>query len=104
MARYKVRVDLDKKKLYETIQESEGLPSTLQGYVSQITGKANALSSGFRTEETRDYSTGQMVGGTQPRYAGDVEKKRNTVVGLIHPTNYAAMKDNYLHNTLLKSL
>jgi hypothetical protein len=43
------------------------------------------------------------VGGTQPAYVGDVRMGRRGYVGIVHPGNYAAMKDNYENNTLLKA-
>lgn len=99
-----ITVVIDEKKLYEAINDSPGIKPVLEKACSAITSKANSMSSGYRTGKWHDHSTGEERGGTQPEYAYDVKKKRRTMVGLVHPANYAAMKDNHEHNTLLKSL
>lgn len=104
MANYSVEVVVDKEKLYEAIQDAEGTPSTLQGYVDQIKGRANAMSSAYRTGIWHDPKTRERRGDTQPDYKGDVQKKGRTQVGLVYTGNYAAKKDNQENNTLLKSL
>ena len=97
-------VKLDGRKVAQAIQDADNLPDTLQGAVSQVVGNANALSSGFRTGIFHDHATGRTLGNTQPEYGGDVQRKGRSVVGIVHPRNYAAMKDNYENNTMLKSL
>lgn len=104
MGSFGVELFVDKEKIEEAIQDADGLPETLRGYVSQITAKANSLSSGYRTGYFYDRSKNQRFGGTQPKYSGDVKRVKRSVVGIIHPKNYAAMKDNHEHNTLLKSV
>ena len=95
---------IDERKLYEAINDSPGIKPALEKVCNTITGKANSMSSGYRTGKWHDHATGEERGGTQPKYACDVKKKKRTMVGLVHPANYAAMKDNHEHNTLLKSL
>lgn len=69
----------------------------------EIWQRANALSSGYRTGLYHRDHESPAVGNTQPAYDGDVELKRNAVVGIVHTANYAAMKDNAENNTLLKA-
>ena len=81
----------------------------VKGYVtrlaSDIASTANALSSGFRTGYFYNKEKKKRVGGTQPHYVSEKAMEvSDGCVAIIHPKNYAAMKDNYLHNTLLKSM
>lgn len=98
-----VVIEIDDEKLYEAIQDADRLPDVLGEIASRITANANALGSSFRTGLFYDRSIGQRVGDTQPEYGGDVKRKGKAMVGIVHPMNYAAMKDNYEHNTLLKA-
>lgn len=98
-----VVIKIDENKLYEAIQNAEDLPEVLGEITSRITANANTLGSSFRTGLFYDRSIGQRVGDTQPEYGGDVKRKGRSMVGIVHPRNYAAMKDNYEHNTLLKA-
>lgn len=95
-------VKIDDKKLWSTINEADGLPELLDTAVKAVVSNANQSSAGFRTEVI--HIDGRRVGGTQPEYGGDVAKKGRTTVGIVHPKNYAAIKDNYINNTMLKSL
>lgn len=97
-------VKVDMKKVRQAIQDGEGLHGAIAAETSRITANANSLSSGFFTGLFYDRSAGRMVGNTQARYAGDTAKKGRSTVGLVHPANYSAMKDNHQNNTLLKSL
>ena len=79
----------------------------VKGYVSRLAGdicsQANSLGSGFRTKKC--HIDGKEVGGTQPKYGYDkARESKEGCIALVHPKNYAAMKDNHLHNTLLKSM
>lgn len=69
----------------------------------RIWSAANAMSSGYRTGLYHRDHKSPAVGNTQPAYDGDVEVRRNAVVGIVHTGNYAAMKDNFENNTLLKA-
>lgn len=99
-----VRVEINGRKLFYAIQDAEGLKETLEAEVNRIKSAANANGSGFRTENTVDWATGQRYGGTAPIYDGNVQRKKNSTVGLVFTANYSARKDNMLHNTLLKSI
>ena len=98
------RVIIDDGKLKQAIDDAPKLPARLEDAVQQITANANSLSSGYRTGIWHDPKTHEKRGNTQPKYVGDVKTKRHGPVGIVHPANYAAMKDNHEHNTLLKSL
>lgn len=72
---------------------------------SGIADRANQLSAGFRTGIWHDHATGETRGNTQPNY-GYTKAQTSTKYGsiaFVHPKNYSAMKDNYLHNTMLKA-
>ena len=99
-----IEIYLNKKTLVKVINDSDELRASMEGHVSRMTANANAMGAGFRTQRTIRYATGERVGGKQPEYVGDVQKRRGTLVGIVRPNNYAAMKDNYEHNTLLKSI
>ena len=96
-------IEIDQKALEEAVSYAEGVRVVLQEKTDGIIDNANALSSGFRTQRTYNYAEHKWVGDTQPEYGGDVQMGSRGYIGLVHPKNYAAMKDNYLHNTLLKA-
>lgn len=97
-------VTINEGKLRKAVQDADGLPPLLDEAVSKIAANANAMSAGFRTGIFHDHATGETRGDTQPRYAANVEKHGSSQVGLVYTANYSAMKDNHLHNTLLKSI
>lgn len=97
-----VNVKLDEnapEKIYKLPQTKGALTK----YANEIASSANSLGAGFRTKKV--HIDGKEVGGTQPRYVSEkaIETKGGSVA-IVHPKNYAAMKDNHLHNTLLKSM
>ena len=102
MARLEIRID--ENKLFEAIQDAEDLPKVIEEYTRRIEGQANSMSSSFRTGIFHDHQTKQTLGDTKPEYGGDVQRKGRSVVGIVHPKNYSAMKDNYENNTLLKAV
>ena len=85
-----------------------GLPklkSALTEEANATAGRANAMSAGFRTMRYTSSKTKQKVGGKQAVYKALPARMFNGYpVALVTEGNYAAMKDNYDHNTLLKSL
>lgn len=99
-----LKIVLDEEKVYEAIQDAEGTQGMLEALTQRITGKANALSSGYRTGRFYDRQAKELKGNTQPRFAGNVERHGKSQVGLVYTANYAAQKHNYEHNTLLKSI
>lgn len=92
-------------KLKAAVREAEGLEAPIREAVDLITARANAMSSSYRTKTM--HVDGQLVGNTQPRYEGDVistgGRSHELTIGIVHAANYAAMKDNYENNTLLKA-
>lgn len=99
-----VEIDIDDEKLYMAVQDAEGTEGALSEAVNSISSRANALSSGFRTGRYYDREAKELKGDTQPSYKGDVRRMGKTEVGIVYTANYAAMKDNMEHNTLLKSV
>lgn len=102
MARVEVR--LDNAKVAEAIADAPRMKPLLEGVSSAIATSANAMSAGFRTGRFYDRTENKLKGNTQPRYASNVQRRGNVLIGLIYTANYAAQKDNHEHNTLLKSL
>lgn len=98
------QVSIDDAKLKKAIDDGEGTQAALELATRNIVSKANAMGSSYRTAKYHRDHKSPAVGGTQPKYAGDVRKGRKGPIGIVHPKNYAAMKDNHLHNTLLKSI
>lgn len=103
MARQQVVVEIDPEKFRAAVNDADQLESLLQSVTSSVVNAANSMSSGFRTGIYHDPNTGETVGDTQPEYGGDVADRGKGPLGLVHPKNYAAMKDNYENNTLLKA-
>ena len=99
-----VRIVLDDAKVRKAINDSEGTEGAIQRIAYGIAGRANAMSAGFRTGRYYDRTEGRLKGDTKPRYESDTQKRGKSVVGLVYTGNYAAMKDNHQHNTLLKSI
>lgn len=88
----------------EKVQDMEGMRNALTTIAWTLAARATANSAGFRTEKTINYATGEHVGGKSPLYlAKDAVFRKNHSVALVYTGNYAAAKDNTLHNTLLKS-
>lgn len=100
-----VEFKIDEKKLWRLVCGSDGTYSIISSAADGIASSANSLSSGYRTKlYYRDHKS-PPVGGTQPNYRANTKRPKGSVpVGLVYTANYAAKKDNYEHNTLLKSL
>ena len=101
--RYKLTIKIDEAALERAALRGEGMQEVLGRKVAHIAGVANAMSSGFRTGLYYRNHESPPVGNTQPKYGGDVKLGDYGWIGLVHPENYAAMKDNHEHNTLLKA-
>lgn len=99
-----VVIKIDDAKLRKLAFGSDGTKSLVESATSQVTSNANAMGAGFRTGLYHRDHKSPAVGNTQPVYKGDVRKFGRKYVGIVVTGNYAAMKDNHLHNTLLKSL
>ena len=96
-------VELDLTALQQLAGNDNLVRGALDARTAQITARANALGSGFRTGHYHPNHRSPGVGGTQPASVGDVRMGNRGYVGIVHPANYAAMKDNYENNTLLKA-
>ena len=95
----------DGNALGRAVGQDEGVRARITEMTNSRIVQANALGSGYKTKRTTDRKTRKEVGGTVARYGGDVQMSKKSPkwpVGIVHPLNYAAMKDNMLHNTLLK--
>lgn len=103
MDSFEVKWDMEAVK--RAIASDEGVESGVRELTRSKIALSNAASSGFRTERFTDGKTKEKKGGTAPRYAGNVERhgKHKWPTGIVYTANYAAMRDNYLHNTLLKA-
>ena len=98
-------INWDGNALGRAVGQDEGVREKIVEMTNERITKANMLGAGYTTKRTTDRETGKKVGGTTARYGGDVQMSKKSPkwpVGIVHPVNYAAMKDNYLHNTLLK--
>lgn len=82
---------------------AEAAAPLVQSMTESGIADANASSAGFRTGIYHRNHRSPGVGNTQPRYAGDVIRMDGYwPVGIVHPANYAAMRDNMENNTLVK--
>ena len=101
----RVTVVIDEEALRHAVSYAEGMEAALSAETEAISGRANSMGAGFRTGlyYIRHGQPKPGVGNKQPIYKGDVRMGNHGYVGLVRSANYAAMKDNYLHNTLLKA-
>lgn len=99
-----LHMTIDRAKLKQLALGSDGTAAIVASVTSKVAANANSMGAAYRTGYYHRDHKSPAVGGTQPSYAGDVRKYGYKPVGIVHPKNYAAMKDNMLHNTLLKSL
>lgn len=96
------RLSLDMNSVYGAIYKSPGTRKALGEEAEKIAARATALGSGYRTPKWHDHQTGETKGGKAPIYEGEAGERK--CIGIVHPANYAAMKDTYLHNTMLKAI
>ena len=103
-----VEIRIDQRKLKKLALESDGTYQMVRAARDRVDATANSLGSSFRTGYYHRDHKSPAVGGTQPKYGGDTQRFRsggvNAPVGIVYTANYAAQKDNMLHNTLLKAL
>lgn len=99
-----VEFKIDDDALANLVGGSQGTFSLVARKTDAVASNANAMSAGFRTGFYHRDHKSPAVGGTQPHYKHDVQRRGRNPVGIVVTGNYAAMKDNHLHNTLLKSL
>lgn len=100
-----IEFKVDEQRLWSLVCSSEGTYQAVRDATDAVAARANRLSSGYRTARYRRDHESPAVGGTRPEYGSNTARPRGVVpTGIVHPRNYAAMKDNVLHNTLLKAL
>lgn len=104
MASVTVKVDID-ANAPERIKRMAEVKDALTKQAGVICNKANGMSAGFRTGYYHKNHQSPGIGGTSPVYGYEKAKNasRYGSVATVHPKNYAAMKDNYQNNTLLKA-
>ena len=83
-------------------RDPELLPQ-LKELASDIAARATALGSGFETERTVRYVTGERVGGQSPQYRAEAKMGKEGPVGIVATANYAAMKGELEHGFLLRA-
>lgn len=98
-----VEIEWDMDALKRAADQDEAVMQALESKTAEIADAANSLGSSFQTEESVRWATGERVGGTSPEYGHDVKVGSKGPVGIVMTKNYAAMKDAYLNNTLLKA-
>lgn len=99
-----MHININKEKLWRLVCKSDGTYQLVRGATDKIANSANAMSSGFRTQKYHRDHKSPAVGGTQPKYTANTGRPKGIVpVGIVYTGNYAAQKDNKLHNTLLKA-
>lgn len=76
----------------------------VEASTGRIASEANAMSATFRSGLYHRDHKSPAVGNTQPSYGAKVLGGGHTSVGVVYTANYAAMKDNMMHNTLLKAV
>lgn len=97
-------IDSDPVKVFQSAECKQAVTDLAK----QLASKANSLSAGFRTGLF--YPPGEKeplegVGNKQPKYGSKSAINCSTgCVALVVEKNYAAIKDNHLHNTLRKVL
>ena len=100
----RLEIHWNKAQLNREIGKSEEVNSQITRHTARMGMAANDAGAGFKSERVLDYKKKEWVGGTQAHYGYNVERNGSDrwPVGLVYTANYAAMKDNLLHNTLLK--
>jgi hypothetical protein len=99
-----VHFTIDRKKLEQLAFNSDGAYQLVSEATQSTARKANTLGAGYRTPKWHDHKTGETKGGKKPNYIPSPKRTKKGARGIVYTGNYAAMKDNIEHNTLLKSL
>ena len=103
-----MEIKWDKRALLAAMGQDEGVRGKVAEITKDTEAAANAMSASFRTEKYYDknHKLDPTKGETKPNYESDVEMHGSIPqpIGLVYTGNYSAMKDNMLHNTLLKSI
>lgn len=96
------KIVVDNESIMRAIYASPEIKPVLKKHGDSIAARANALGAGYVTPKWHDHETGETKGGKRPEYGATLASRRTMC--FVHPENYSAMKDNYLHNTMLKAI
>lgn len=100
-----VTVDVDVSRAWNLACRSEQMYQLIRQETDKRASRANSLSSGYKTGKYHKDHKSPAVGGTSPRYVAHTDRPKGPVpVGIVYTGNYAAQKENMLHNTLLKCI
>lgn len=101
----KLEIHWDSGGLARAIGESSEVLEAIKKETASRVAKANSLGAGYKTGRYYDRTSNELKGETTPKYDGDVKPSKQSQhwpIGIVHTANYASMKDNLLHNTLVK--
>ena len=104
-----VDIDIDENALRRVVY---GMPETMEmieDATSDVCDRANAMAAGYRTGIWHDPKTRERRGDTPAKYDKKAEPRRQSgpcavPTGIVFNGNYAALKENNEHNTLLKAM
>ena len=99
-----VRIEVDMNAAWRVAYKSDGLYQMVRQETDKRASRANSLSSGFKTDKYHRDHKSPAVGGTSPEYKPHTRRNPDVPVGIVYTGNYAAKKENMLHNTLLKCI
>ena len=99
----KVDFKINEDKLWRMICRSNATYQVIRSTGDAVAARANAIGSGYRTQKYYKDHKAPPVGGTQPVYSSKIRRNPTVPTSLVYTANYAAQKDNMLHNTLLKA-
>lgn len=104
MADVTVKVELN-SDWKETIKKLPPVKGALTKEANVICARANGMAAGFKTGRYYDRTAGKLKGETPAVYGMKPTKEfGRTTVALVYAQNYAAQKDTYTNNTLLKAV
>lgn len=118
MASVTVKVDISQQALENAVNSSPEVRSAINSMSASIASRANGMAtekSGIwvdvgephhpeRTGGKWNGRSGPTIGGKDPVYQSKPARRFSSgLVGIVYAGNYAAQKDNYQHNTLLKA-
>ena len=99
----KVDFKINENKLWRMICRSDATYQVIRSTGDAVAARANALSAGFRTQKYHRDHKSPAVGDKQPIYMSNIRRNPTVPTSIVYTANYAAKKDNTLHNTLLKA-
>ena len=98
------RVEVNKEAAWNICIRQDALYQLIRSETDKRASRANALGAGYKTGKYHKDHKSPAIGGMSPKYVAHTGRPRGAVpVGIVYTGNYAAQKDNMLHNTLLKA-